>query len=281
MTRPGRVALRRVLGAVLPLALVVLILLADRAEGPKTAYVGALTAIPFIAAVFLGPAATLLVGAVTWLLAAGFGLLIATDGNVQAQFVRLGFIAVATAGAAVAAAFRERLERRALEAGAAEALASLAFRDALTDLANRRGAERWLEAMPEAERSVLVCDADGLKDVNDRLGHDVGDAYLAAIAGRLRANVPSGDLVARWGGDEFVIVMAAPAAEAAAAAARLVREVNRDPVSVHGAAAKPSLSIGVAAWPAGTDFTAAFRSADAALYEAKAGGTGLVSTAGA
>ena len=277
---PTRTTLRRVFGAVLPIILAVLILVADRAEGPKTAYVGALTAIPFIAAVFLSPPATLLVGAVTVLLAAGFGAFVATDGNVQAQTVRLGFIAVATIGAAVAAAARQRLEQRAVEALAAEGFAKLAFRDALTDLANRRGAERWIDAAPPADRSVLVCDADRLKEVNDRLGHEVGDAYLMAIAGRLRAGVPSGDLVARWGGDEFVIIMAANADAAAAAAARLIREVHRDPVAVPGAIAKPSLSIGVAPWPAGTDFTAAFRSADTALYEAKASGTGLVATAG-
>ena len=80
------------LGVVLPLALVVIILTADYLEGPKTAYVGVLAAVPMLSAVFARPLVTLAVGVITWLAALGFGLA-ASDGNVPAQRVRLVIIA--------------------------------------------------------------------------------------------------------------------------------------------------------------------------------------------
>lgn len=268
---------RRVIaGVIVPLALVVVLLAADFLEGPKTAYVGVLTSVPFIAAVFLSPRGVIGVGITAWLAAFAFGAFIASDGNVTAQVVRLGLIALAVAGAAVAAVYRRRLESQAVLLRSAQEVAALAYRDPLTSLANRRGGERWIEGAPEADRCVLVCDADGLKAINDSYGHDYGDVYITAIARRLRANVSSDDLVARWGGDEFVIIATAPLVAGVALANRLLVAVSADPIVESRMSVQASLSIGVSAWPAGAPFVDALRSADLAMYEAKKDGRGQV-----
>lgn len=270
---------RIIAGVLVPVALVAILLIADFIEGPKTAYVGVLTAIPFIAAVFLSPRGVIGVGVVAWLSAFVYGAFIASDGNVPAQTVRLIFIAIAIFGAAVAAAYRARLEQQAVLLGSAQEIAALAFRDMLTGLANRRGAETWVERAEPVDRCILVCDADGLKQINDAHGHEFGDAYLKAIAGRLRANVAGEDMVARWGGDEFVVIATAPFDAGLVLADRLVGAVSADPISVSGTRVTPRLSIGVAAWPAGGEFSSALRQADLAMYEAKVAGPGHVSSA--
>jgi diguanylate cyclase (GGDEF)-like protein/PAS domain S-box-containing protein len=103
---------------------------------------------------------------------------------------------------------RDVTERRKLQAD----LADLALRDPLTGLANRRLLDELLEAgLAHARRddlalAVAYIDLDGFKEVNDTYGHDAGDAVLCEIARRLLASVRTADLVARVGGDEFVIV---------------------------------------------------------------------------
>lgn len=93
-----------------------------------------------------------------------------------------------------------------------ETLAALALRDPLTGLANRRLLDELLDAelarthRNDAPLAVAYIDLDGLKLVNDTHGHDAGDAVLRAVAGRLVSTVRSSDVVARIGGDEFVIV---------------------------------------------------------------------------
>jgi diguanylate cyclase (GGDEF)-like protein len=85
----------------------------------------------------------------------------------------------------------------------------LAEADALTGLANRRKMERTIQDAIEASRpfSMLVFDLDGFKDVNDRHGHSQGDQLLKLVAQRMHDAVREADLVCRWGGDEFVIIM--------------------------------------------------------------------------
>lgn len=268
--------IRYVVGVVVPLLMAVAILVADFVESEKTAYVGVLTAIPLLAAIFVPALATFLVGVATWLLAFGFGEFVASDGMAQAQAVRLGFIAASVLIATVAAAYRARLETSALRAESAQAIAELAYHDAQTDLANRRGADRWVSQAASADRWVLMCDADGLKAVNDTFGHEMGDKYIAAIAKRLRANVAEDDFVARWGGDEFLVIVDSPSEFVDRIAGRVGDAVKREPVTIGDAQIAPSLSIGIAPWSAGSDFDAALRQADAALYLAKNEGTGLV-----
>jgi diguanylate cyclase (GGDEF)-like protein/PAS domain S-box-containing protein len=101
---------------------------------------------------------------------------------------------------------RKRTERRAME------LEHLAYCDALTGIANRRfGEMKVLHAIQEVERfgrnyAVLMIDLDQFKAVNDKYGHVAGDALLKSVAQTLHTSIRVGSLVARWGGDEFVLV---------------------------------------------------------------------------
>jgi diguanylate cyclase (GGDEF)-like protein/PAS domain S-box-containing protein len=167
-------------------------------------------------------------------------------------------------------------ERKALEAQ----LAHRAFHDALTDLPNRAlfadRLERALAPTDENERlvAVLFLDLDDFKLVNDGIGHDAGDRLLVAVAGRLRAGLPPYHLAARFGGDEFTILLdgLADADEAVAVARRLV-DALEEPFTLEGHEVAVFASVGVAfGRPGQTQALALLRDADAALYQAKAAG---------
>jgi two-component system cell cycle response regulator len=131
----------------------------------------------------------------------------------------------------------------------------------------------------------MVADVDRFKAVNDTFGHAAGDAVLAEIAARLRDNLRPGDMVARFGGEEFLIAMRdSDAAGAAAAADRLRRIVAASPIAVASLRAEltATVSIGVAvADPRDTASTipALIDRADQALLAAKAEGRNQVSLA--
>lgn len=270
------------LGFVLPVALIVLILGADAMEGPKTAYVGVLAVVPMLAAVFATPRMTLAVAVITWLSAFGFGL-VAEDGNVAAQQVRLVIIALAGAAAVGAAYLRQHRERVLVaalrKAAAAETLREQAETDQLTGLGNRHGLINRIDGeAPDIVRTVAVIDCDGLKSVNDTLGHLAGDIYLQAIAGRLHGSLSKADLIARWGGDEFLVVQRLGLDRAMPALTRMHHAIDASPISLDGAMVNASVSIGVAAWLPGTTFDEALAAADQALYEAKDQGRNQIVT---
>lgn len=108
--------------------------------------------------------------------------------------------------------FREKAEKSFLE-NEIEQLRRLAFVDELTQVLNRRGLEYYLKMkLSEVERfdriiGVLFIDLDDFKSINDRFGHHVGDKVLQFVAGTLKKNLRISDLVARYGGDEFVAVV--------------------------------------------------------------------------
>jgi len=156
-------------------------------------------------------------------------------------------------------------------------LRHLATHDPLTNLPNRVLLDDRLEqAIAHADRdsqafSVMMLDLDRFKMINDSLGHHAGDAVLKEVACRLHAVVRSIDTVARFGGDEFVLVIgpSAPPADVGELANR-TNEALRRPIHVNGVDLHVSSSIGIASYPAdGRSAERMLAHADAAMYCAK------------
>lgn len=156
----------------------------------------------------------------------------------------------------------------------------LAHHDALTGLPNRAAfIERAGQLLDEARvlgrrLAVLFVDLDHFKRVNDSLGHPVGDTLLRTVAGRITGTLREADLVSRFGGDEFVLLLQGPASEAAVAevAGKLVAAVGA-PLEVSGVSISVTPSIGVALFPAhGESAEELIKHADTAMYVAKARG---------
>lgn len=170
---------------------------------------------------------------------------------------------------------RDVTERRFLE----DQLRHQALHDPLTGLANREQLNRRLDHLLgglDRRRSVAVMfiDLDGFKPVNDGYGHGTGDAILVAMARRLQRAVRTPDLVARTGGDEFVVVVDGAAADEAIEVAGRLLDVLAAPVTVNGAVLELSASIGVAVTSDGPAGPLLLQQADVAMYTAKAAGRG-------
>jgi diguanylate cyclase (GGDEF)-like protein/PAS domain S-box-containing protein len=151
--------------------------------------------------------------------------------------------------------------------------------DELTGLANRRALQRMLAAALDRARAhglavgVLMLDLDGFKAVNDRHGHAAGDAALREVAARLRRSVRERDMVARAGGDEFVVVLPdlAPTERAAHDAAERVKAAFAEPLELDGVDATLRAAVGVACHPEdGDDLESLLAAADRAMYARKA-----------
>ena len=175
---------------------------------------------------------------------------------------------------------RRRAERADRER---QVLHTLAHTDALTGLPNRRGLEAELaSALPAAGSqrvlAVFLLDLDGFKAVNDRHGHDIGDALLVAAAARLRAELRHRDGVARLGGDEFVVLARDLAGEADAwQLGRKLVAAFETPFELQGRQCRVGLTVGFALAPLdGQDTGALLRRADAAMYAGKQSGKGTV-----
>ncbi len=153
--------------------------------------------------------------------------------------------------------------------------------DPLTGLPNRLGLAESLEAQCRSQAACLTLfylDLDGFKAINDRFGHEAGDKVLCAVAGRLAAGVRAGDIVARMGGDEFVIVASGMTAAAGVRLAEgIIERVGAEPYRIGDAGLlRVGVSIGIACAPEdGLTESELHRSADAALYEAKRAGRGV------
>jgi diguanylate cyclase (GGDEF)-like protein/PAS domain S-box-containing protein len=163
-----------------------------------------------------------------------------------------------------------------------ERLSLQANHDALTGLPNRTRFERTLERLAEgpAQRvAVLFCDLDGFKVVNDNFGHDAGDVVLVEVARRLRGAVRDGDTVARYGGDEFVVLCAGDVdAEGLTALADRIDSTIREPYALEDVSAALGVSVGIAeAWTNDDDLGLVTLRADRAMYRAKSAGKGQYS----
>jgi diguanylate cyclase len=151
-----------------------------------------------------------------------------------------------------------------------------ATHDALTGLPNRSFLQKQLEKEAQIAHesnipaALLLLDLDRFKEVNDTLGHTVGDALLQKIGRRLQSHLRSNDLIARLGGDEFAIILPKTDAEGAVQAARTLIGALDTPIRVDGYAFSIGGSIGIALIPEhGFDFTTLLRCADVAMYVAK------------
>jgi diguanylate cyclase (GGDEF)-like protein/PAS domain S-box-containing protein len=186
---------------------------------------------------------------------------------------------VAIAGA-IAAQVSVALQRRMLEHDLEAERAryeQMASHDALTELPNRRlFQDRLQQALAAARRrdrrvGVLYIDLDGFKHVNDRHGHDAGDAVLKAIGSLLTNGVRAEDTVARLGGDEFGVLLADvnDAEDAASVGGKLLVALSA-PLPVAGTHVRLGASVGVAVFPDhGLDPDAVMRAADDAMYRVK------------
>lgn len=175
---------------------------------------------------------------------------------------------------------RARLqEQRSELAAALERIRALATHDDLTGLANRRAAidrmrdELAVRGRPEPLMTLALMDIDHFKSINDAHGHAVGDAVLRRFGECAQGEVRLGDMLARWGGEEFLLVMPATApTEAVAAMERMRQALRRASFDDIAPGLVVSFSAGVSECVGGTDLEAAIARADAAMYEAKRAG---------
>ena len=151
-----------------------------------------------------------------------------------------------------------------------------AMHDDLTGLANRRLFGRWLDdALQRGRSSVLLLDLDRFREVNDTLGHEIGDRLLCLVADRLREAATTDAHVARFGGDEFAVLLPGADDLDARACASLVRAALARPFVLDGVAVAVDASVGVAVGEPGVDGVTVVRWADLAMYTAKETRSGL------
>jgi diguanylate cyclase (GGDEF)-like protein len=159
-------------------------------------------------------------------------------------------------------------------------LQHLAATDPLTGLANRRGGEKNIAseiARAKREKRPLSCilvDVDRFKQVNDTYGHQAGDQLLRDISALLRRTVRAYDVLVRWGGEEFLLVLPGVDLDVARALAERVRAAV-EMLDTHGIGAV-TISAGTARFEADYDFASTLRTADQRLYQAKAAGRNKV-----
>jgi diguanylate cyclase len=177
---------------------------------------------------------------------------------------------------------RQRRELRA----ALERVEQLALHDELTGLPNRRHINEWLarEAARSGRRhqplAVALLDLDHFKWVNDTLGHVAGDEVLRLLAAQASRTLRRGDMLARWGGEEFLLALPDTSVTAAQRAIeRLRAQLARDSTWVGGPAGRVTFSAGLAVLQPGESLDDVLRRADDALYEAKRSGRDRLVTA--
>src|SRR4051794_30377036 len=202
--------------------------------------------------------------------------LVRDDGTVRTTVIRFSHLFTPGVGAGFVGTIEDITDRLAFEAQ----LAHQANHDPLTGLPNRTLLAEYVAERFTPGTSGLAClflDLDNFKVVNDSLGHTAGDELLVEVAGRLRATVRPGDLVARFGGDEFVVVCENVVEEDVVALAGRVSDALARPMRLGGVDIRPYASVGVTVQTA--EHAAPeelIRDCDIAMYQAKAGGKGRI-----
>ncbi|WP_052090378.1 putative bifunctional diguanylate cyclase/phosphodiesterase [Modestobacter caceresii] len=202
--------------------------------------------------------------------------LVRQDGTERSTVIRFAHVFTPGAGAGFIGTIEDITDRLAFEAR----LAHQANHDPLTGLPNRTLLAEHVAERFRPGAGGLACiflDLDNFKVVNDSLGHTVGDALLVEVAQRLRSTVRPGDLVARFGGDEFVVVCQQVSEDGAVALAERIGEALHRPLTLSGVELHPRASVGVTVQTA--EHSAAeelIRDCDIAMYQAKAAGKGRI-----
>lgn len=214
-------------------------------------------------------------------------LLYSSIGGIARWLPWLALAGFALGGLLVLALLARLLESRARLAAANVALDRLSRVDPLTGLHNRRHVEEALAGLVSAgqrhdiDLSVLLIDADHFKRINDTYGHQLGDDVLRAMAEVIRATVRMEDVVARWGGEEFLVVLPGIGERGAAAVAQRMRaSMTAVPIEApNGAPVNVTVTIGIATWQYRESVGALLDRADGALYRGKERGRDRVEVA--
>lgn len=158
---------------------------------------------------------------------------------------------------------------------------SFANTDSLTLALNRHGLQQALNSRPvDVDAMLILLDVDNFKSINDNYGHDVGDKVLKVLATIIQANTKGGDLVARWGGEEFLVILfGAKVGEAKTLAGKIKEQFNQYNFRPIDSARLTSFSAGVAPLQKISEFSTSLKAADELLYRAKDLGRNRIITA--
>lgn len=182
------------------------------------------------------------------------------------------------------AELEKRVEARTAELASANTmLTQMALHDPLTGLPNRALIKDRLKySIIRAKRdktpvSIMMLDLDRFKEINDTLGHHVGDIFLIEIASRLCTVLREADTVGRLGGDEFALILPATRGDAAETVAKKILEALEKPLEIEGSVLSPAGSLGIATYPDhGLNESDLLRFADVAMYAAKRSSSGYL-----
>lgn len=161
-------------------------------------------------------------------------------------------------------------------------LGDFATYDPLTNLLNRRSVDVELKRLyddhyhDEDAFSVIMCDIDKFKSVNDTYGHDCGDFVLKEVSWILKDQVRDGDIVGRWGGEEFLILLKCNKTNAAILAERIRAKVEAHSYKYKDYDLHVTITLGVSSYHANTDIKSLIKSADQKLYRGKENGRNQV-----
>lgn len=166
---------------------------------------------------------------------------------------------------------------------AENSLAEAARTDSLTGIFNRRAIWEQLEyhivlfRRYQTPFTLLMCDLDHFKPVNDTYGHDIGDIVLVKTAEKLRESCRNQDFVSRWGGEEFLILLPNTDIQGGAIAAEKIRQkISEQPFEINDQKLVITVSIGIAAYVEGLSIDDCIKQADSAMYQAKREGRNRV-----
>jgi len=270
-------------GLVFPLLLVIALAIVGMNSDTPAVAIAFMASAPMLAAMFTRALLTGIVALVT-VLAAG----VTAAAGYGADFydalpvlvgviVAAGIAVLASQAKAAPAAGRAPAPAPAASAPAGGAVPE-EDTDPLTGLPTRAGVLPALRGESVAGPRVLaVIDCDHLARLNDEHGRAIGDTFLFAVAGRTRWALPEEDLVARWDGEEFLVVISGDLDSARPLLELITDKVNKNPIRTDAGLLPQAMSVGAAAWPAGQPFDEALDHARQALYRAKAdGGARLV-----